>query len=129
MGADSFGQRHFFADHRAQRAILKACDEARVDLCFFECGDGPKRECANGAPACHEVAGVDGDFTSTADHDDAAVGGKELHIVREIHARSLEEVRKKDLHAGDHVFDWPHRFPLPHRRETPRRRHGCGLQG
>ena len=78
-----------------------------MDLCFFGCGDGPKRKCANGASACHKIARVDGDFTSAADHDDAAVGGEELHVAREIHARSLEEVRKKDLHAGDHVFDWP----------------------
>jgi hypothetical protein len=70
VGAGSFCKRQFFADDRAQRAIFEACDDTGVNLCFFGCGNGPKREGADGAAACHEVTSVDADFTLSFNAED-----------------------------------------------------------
>src|SRR2546430_4228590 len=56
VGAGGFGERQFFADDWAKRAVFEAGNEAGVDFRFLRGGDGPKREAASGGAAQHQVA-------------------------------------------------------------------------
>src|SRR5260370_4728134 len=85
MSAGGLGKRQLFPDNRPQSAILQTSTEPSVNFFFFGYGDAPKRKGVNRTTARHQVAGRDADVASAANDDYAAVPGKQLQVLAEVH--------------------------------------------
>src|SRR6185437_10985667 len=71
-----FDEWQLLANDGTQSAVFEPCKDTRVDVRLFLRGNGPERECADRSATPHQLARIDGNLTTTTDHDDAAIVGQ-----------------------------------------------------